>query len=107
MQITPWRLATVTGIAGLTAALVLTLIAAMRPNPLGPGEGVAWLLSYWLLLGFPLSLAVGLLGPLLGPLGAPPVLVQVLMILAVALDWALIGGLVGIAYRLFARPRTP
>lgn len=89
MTIRPGRVALYAGIAGLAAAIALVVVAATRSSPGGAGENLEWLLSYLLLLGFPVSLAASLLRPL----GSPTV-IRVAMVLSVAVNWGLLGYLV-------------
>jgi hypothetical protein len=86
------RVGTYTGLAGLVIALIFLLASHFRQSPLGPGENIEWVLTALLILGYPTSLAA----VVLHPMGAGPTLVSVVMILAVALNWALLGFLAAI-----------
>jgi putative effector of murein hydrolase LrgA (UPF0299 family) len=98
MTIRPWRVALYAGIAGLAAALTLVVVAATRSNPVAAGENLEWLLSYLLLLGFPVSLVASLLRPL----GSATV-IRVAMVLSVAVNWGLLGYLVAKLLTLWKR----
>ena len=101
MTIRPFRIALWVGAFALAVALTLLLVSLLRTSPEDPGGNIEWLLSYLLLLGFPTSLVVALLGYT----GASAWVVLTAMIAAVALNWGLAGFLLAsIARLLRGRP---
>jgi hypothetical protein len=101
MDKAPLKVATYTGFAGLLMSIALIVVSVLRHGA-GRGENIEWLLSYLLLIGFPITVAAGYLRPIINWLNAP-LLVTVTMVLAVIVDWALVGFLIGVAVRAFQR----
>lgn len=84
MKIRRGRIVVSAGAIGFVAVVALVVASQLRSSPGGTGENLEWLLSYSLLLGFPVSL----LASLLRPLGSPLV-IRVALLITVPLNWGL------------------
>jgi hypothetical protein len=84
MKATPRALANWAAGLGLLVAIGLVVRSSLG-GPFGSGDSYEWLLTWLMLLGFPTSLTVSLLGN-----AASPWMVPVAFVLAVAINWGLL-----------------
>jgi len=85
------------GLAGLIMSLLLVAWAFLPPKPTIAGESIQWLLDWLAFLGFPTNLLIS--QPPLRSLGPTPVV----MVLAMIVNWGLIGFLIAAAIGFLKR----
>ena len=80
--------------AGVVALAVLAAVAVLRTSPTGGDENTMWFAFYSFVAGLPLSLVSEPLAR--ATEGRPDTVAWALMLALVPLNWALIGGIVGL-----------